>query len=156
MTPLPHDADAGPDDLRRRLAEAEETLRAIRAGEIDALVVASEHGERVFTLEGADHAYRVLIEAMQQGAATLTADGTVLYCNGRFAAMTGRPAEAVVAMSAADLLAEADRPGFAALLATAAAWDSEGEAEFEYPGGDGCPSTSPCRRCRRASRPPSA
>ena len=43
---------------RRRLEEAEETLRAIRSGEIDALVFADADGERVYTLQGADHAYR--------------------------------------------------------------------------------------------------
>ena len=75
------------EDLRRRLEEAEETLRAIRTGEVDALVVDGADGERVFTLQGADHPYRALIESMQQGAASLGADGTILYCNRRFAEM---------------------------------------------------------------------
>ena len=39
--------------LRARLAEAEETLRAIRAGETDAVVVSGKRGQQVFTLEGA-------------------------------------------------------------------------------------------------------
>jgi hypothetical protein len=47
--------------LRVRLAEAEETVRAIRSGEVDAVVVAGKQGPQVFTLEGAEHAYRVLI-----------------------------------------------------------------------------------------------
>jgi PAS domain S-box-containing protein len=41
-------------DLRERLAEAEELLNAIRAGEVDALVVESSAGKRVFTLQGLD------------------------------------------------------------------------------------------------------
>ena len=48
------------DDLRARLAEAEETLRAIRSGEVDAIVVSGPDGNRVFTLEGADTPYRIL------------------------------------------------------------------------------------------------
>jgi len=51
-------------ELRSRLAEAEGTLRAIRAGEVDAVVVAGKRGHQVFTLEGAEHAYRILIESM--------------------------------------------------------------------------------------------
>ena len=37
------------DDLQTRLREAEETLRAIRAGEVDALIADSPNGEQVFT-----------------------------------------------------------------------------------------------------------
>ena len=33
-------------------------------------------GTRIYTLEGAERPYRILVEQMQQGAATLTADGT--------------------------------------------------------------------------------
>jgi two-component system NarL family sensor kinase len=74
-------------ELRARLANAEETLRAIRTGEVDAVVVAGKQGPRVFTLEGAEHAYRVLIECMNEGALILTADGVILYANQSFAGM---------------------------------------------------------------------
>lgn len=74
-------------ELRARLANAEETLRAIRTGEVDAVVVAGKQGPRVFTLEGAEHAYRVLIECMNEGALILTADGVILYANQSFARM---------------------------------------------------------------------
>ena len=58
------------DDLRTRLADAEETLRAIRDGEVDALLVTDGAGERVYTLRSADAPYRALIEQMQDGAVT--------------------------------------------------------------------------------------
>ncbi len=41
-------------DLRRQLGEAEEMLRAIRAGELDAFVVESTAGPQLFTLQGLD------------------------------------------------------------------------------------------------------
>ncbi len=41
-------------DLRARLAEAEDTLRAIRAGDVDALVVEGDNGPQIFTLQGLD------------------------------------------------------------------------------------------------------
>ena len=81
--------------LRARLAEAEETLRAIRSGEVDAVVVAGNQGPQVFTLEGAEHAYRVLIESMNEGALTLTADKMILYANQCFARMVKCPLEQV-------------------------------------------------------------
>jgi PAS domain S-box-containing protein len=84
------------DELRRRLQEAEETLDAIRGGEVDALVVAGPEGERVFTLRGAEHPYRVMVESMNEGAISLSLDGTILYCNGAFAAMLERPLDHVM------------------------------------------------------------
>jgi len=83
------------DKLRARLAEAEDALRAIRGGEVDAVVVAGKQGARVFTLEGAEHAYRVLIESMNEGALTLTTDKLILYANQCFARMVKCPLEQV-------------------------------------------------------------
>src|ERR1700727_1929317 len=82
-------------ELQDRLREAEETLDAIRNGEVDALVVGGPSGQQVYTLENADRPYRVLIEQMQEGAVTLSEDGVMLYCNQRFATLAGGPREAV-------------------------------------------------------------
>jgi signal transduction histidine kinase/CheY-like chemotaxis protein len=72
--------------LRERLREAEETIEAIRSGDVDAVVVAGPHGiPQVYALETADQTYRVLVEEMQEGALTLSTDGAVLYCNRRLA-----------------------------------------------------------------------
>ncbi|MDO9528535.1 MAG: PAS domain S-box protein [Syntrophales bacterium] len=84
------------EDLRARLDEAEETLRAIGSGEVDALVVSGVDGEQLFTLKGADHSYRILIENMGEGALTLTAEGVILYANRRFAEMLKTPLEKVI------------------------------------------------------------
>src|SRR5215212_35997 len=64
-------------ELRARLEAAEETLRAIRADEVDALVVKHGDADQVCTLQGADQAYRTFVEVMCQGAATVSADGSV-------------------------------------------------------------------------------
>lgn len=76
-----------------RVAELEETLRAIRMGEIDAVVVRGSTGDQVFTLQGAEHPYRILVETIDEGAATLSDDGTVLYSNKSFAAIFDVPLE---------------------------------------------------------------
>jgi len=95
-TSMPGASGRGPGGLRARLADAEETIRAIRNGEIDAVVVADSEGEKVFTLEGAGHAYRALIESMNEGALTLKSDTTVLYANRCFAGMARSPLERIV------------------------------------------------------------
>jgi formate hydrogenlyase transcriptional activator len=87
------------EGLRMRLEEAEETLRAIRKGEVDALVVSTAEGDRVFTLMGAEHPYRVMVETMNEGAVTLASDGTILYCNQRFADIVKGSLEKVIGSS---------------------------------------------------------
>lgn len=92
------------NELQARLAEVEETLRAIRHGEVDAVVVSTTEGDRVFTLEGADHPYRVMVETINEGAATLTANGLVLYANRRFADMVGIPLENLIGSRLPDVV----------------------------------------------------
>ncbi len=84
------------ESLRSRLNESEETLRAISRGEVDAFVITGESGTRVYTLEGADKAYRTIIETMNEGAVTLSPDGTILYANSLFARMLGQPLELII------------------------------------------------------------
>lgn len=95
--------------LRTRLSEAEETIRAIRSGEVDVVVVTKKQGLQLFTLEGAEHTYRVLIESMNEGALTLTADKTILYANQCFARMVKSPLEQVTGSSFRRFLSTADR-----------------------------------------------
>ena len=85
--------------LRARLVEAEGMLRAIRSGDVDAVVVAGRQGPQVFTLQGAERAYRLLIESMNEGALTLTADKMILYANQCFARMVKCPLEQVIGSS---------------------------------------------------------
>jgi two-component system NarL family sensor kinase len=94
--------------IRQRLDEAEETLRAIRDGEVDALMGAGKKGKQVFTLAGAEHAYRILIEAMNEGALTLTTEKTILYANQCFARMVNCPLERVTGGSFCRFLSAAD------------------------------------------------
>lgn len=78
---------------KARLAEAQETLRAIRTGEVDALVMETPGGDHIFTLKGADYSYRVLVETMSEGTAMVSPDGTIFYCNQRFADIIRTPLE---------------------------------------------------------------
>jgi PAS domain S-box-containing protein len=80
---------------RSRAEEAEETLRAIREGEVDALLISGRDGERIYTLKSADEPYRVFIETMNEGALSLTAEGTIYFCNRRFAEIVKGPSERI-------------------------------------------------------------
>ena len=104
------------ETLRVRLAEAEEMLRAIRQGEIDALVVEDAGGNQVYTLHSADEPYRHLVEEMQEGAVVLTKGGEILYANARFAALVGEPLESVVGSRMGRFVNPSDREDFESLL----------------------------------------
>jgi PAS domain S-box-containing protein len=122
LTPLPA-ADAYGVSLivsdltnRLRLDEAEQTLRAIGSGEVDAFVVARDQIDEVQTLTGAHRPYRVMVERMQQGAVTLSDRGDILYTNQPFAAMLGQPIATLIGTPLAELVAPDDRALLAALL----------------------------------------
>ena len=105
-----------PATLRARLAEAEEMLRAIRHGEVDALVVQGPAGNQVYTLHSAEEPYRALVEEMHEGAVVLSGSGDVLYSNARFAALVGEPLESVVGSRIERFLKESERADFESLL----------------------------------------
>jgi two-component system, OmpR family, phosphate regulon sensor histidine kinase PhoR len=82
--------------LKQRLEEAEETIRAIRGGEIDALVVKGSKGDSVYTLKSADYTYRVLVEEMEEGALSVNFEGIILYCNKKFSDIVKKPLKNVI------------------------------------------------------------
>jgi PAS domain S-box-containing protein len=85
--------------LRARLREAEETLDAIRHGHVEALIVTTPAGPKVYSLEGADHRYRRLVETMNEGALLVSRAGIVLYSNAAFATILQTPLETIVGRS---------------------------------------------------------
>src|ERR1700726_4139839 len=95
-------------DLQGRLDEAEETLRALRSGEVDAIVASGPEGDRVYTLKGADETYRVMVQEMAEGALTLTLDGLILFSNKQFAGMLRRPLERVIGSRILDFVVPED------------------------------------------------
>jgi signal transduction histidine kinase/FixJ family two-component response regulator len=102
--------------LTERLAEAEETLRAVRSGEIDAFIVQGPDGEQVYALRSAEQPYRNLVEDMLEGAAILTTDGDIAYCNKRFAELVAVPLEEAVGSCMERFVNQADRLAYRSLL----------------------------------------
>jgi PAS domain S-box-containing protein len=101
------------EQLKARLNAAEETLAAIRDGQVDAIVVPGPAGtQRVFTLAGSDDAYRVFVERMKEGAVTVSADSTVLYCNQAFAEIVDTPLDQIIGRSIYEFVPRAERERF--------------------------------------------
>ena len=123
------------DELRARLAEAEETLRAIRTGEVDALVVSTSEGDRVFTLRGADEPYRIMLEQMSEGAASLSGDRVLLYANHRLAELLAVSISTLVGTPIERFVAAEDRPLLAELFASREG-EVRGSGEFTFLTGD--------------------
>jgi two-component system, NarL family, sensor kinase len=98
------------------MEEAEQTLRAIQYGTVDAFVVEEPEGHRVYTLEGSDLPYSALVEKMQQGAAMLDARGCIVYCNVSLAQLLRVERETVIGRFLLDFVASEDRPAYERLL----------------------------------------
>jgi PAS domain S-box-containing protein len=139
MTDQPQTGEPGKEpglsELRARLQEAEDTLDAIRNGDVDAVVVGGSTGQKVYTLQNADRPYRVLIEQMQEGALTLSDDGTVLYCNQRFAALVMLPRETIIGHGIHRFLSVNEHEAFTELLVQGKDTGASGEFILRVGGG---------------------
>ncbi len=90
-------------------------------------MVSGRHGERVVSLKGGEPNYRMLVEAMSEGAATLSRKGAVLYCNRRFAVLMSKPPGKMIGIALQSLVAETERDRFEALLCDARKAVAKGE-----------------------------
>lgn len=104
------------EQLKARLAETEATLEAIRNGEVDAIVVSGQDGDKIFTLTSAETPYRIIIEEMEEGAVTVSDDGIILFCNRRFSQMIGQPMSQIIGKRYVDLLEISDHGKFGIML----------------------------------------
>ncbi|MFH1025171.1 MAG: PAS domain-containing protein, partial [Nitrospirota bacterium] len=118
------------EELRIRLEESAETLSAIRSGEVDAIVVSGPLGDQVFTLTGAERAYRVLIEEMNEGAVSLNQEGLIIYCNQRLSEMIKTPLEKVIGTPMRQFIRASDLPVFDSLIEKGLQESSKGEVAF--------------------------
>jgi len=119
--------------LRIRLQEAEATLDAIRSGAVDAVVVSGPGGDETRAFEGATHPYHVLLNAMSDGAALLSPDGTILFGNRRLAEIAHAGLERLRGSRFPQFVAPADRPSLEAFVRQG----RRGGGEFAIVGTDG-------------------
>ena len=135
-------------ELEARLGEAEGTFRAIGSGEVDAVVVSRSGVDSVNTLKGADEAYRLLVQQMSEGVATVTLDGLVLYANEQLSAMLGVPLEQVIGARLHDYVERRSADALSAILERDA---SRGEVLLLHSSGRTVPAHLSARRFRMDS-----
>ena len=126
------------ETLRARLEEAEATLRALAAGEVDAVVVGAQ--EHVLTLEAPDLPYRLAVERILHPAVTLTSEGRIIYANRRFAEQLGVLQVELAGKPLAAFVSAASRRAFETLLRDACS-DAVGsvQADITFEGESGQP-----------------
>jgi PAS domain S-box-containing protein len=97
-------------ELQKQLAEAEGQLDAIRRGDIDALIISDTENQKLLSLNG------VIIEEISEGAATVSKDGTILYCNKQFSSFAQIPISKLIGTNINLLVNEKDKPKFLGLI----------------------------------------
>ncbi len=126
-------------NLKSRLEETEETLRAIRQYMVDAFVVTRSGGTEVVTLGDSEFPYRMMVESMNEGAVTLIPDGTIFYCNSRFGEMVQMDSEKLIGIRFQDLIMPEEQKTFEALFTKAGRNGSRGEFSLKTSGGNCIP-----------------
>jgi PAS domain S-box-containing protein len=94
--------------LRSQLETVQSALNVLQTGGADTLVVPGSDGAQIFTLRGEQEPYRVFVETMNEGAAMVVGDGTIVYSNRRFADMVGTPLERVMGSPFQQFIPQAD------------------------------------------------
>src|SRR3989337_1539871 len=116
------------EELRQQLEEANDTIDAIRTGQVDALIVKNSDGHQLYTLKSADQTYRVFIEKMIEGAVTMDEKGIILYSNSRFASMMKLPLSKIIGSYFEDFVANEYREAFDELIKKG--WQAESKGEI--------------------------
>jgi PAS domain S-box-containing protein len=122
--------DDGADlaEVRAQLRELQQMVEAIRSGSVDSLIIGPPGHEQVH--QTADRSYRLIVEAMNEGAATVSDDGVIVGANPRLGSMARLSVSELIGTLALDLIAEPHRPGFARLLDVAIGESARGEVDL--------------------------
>jgi PAS domain S-box-containing protein len=113
--------------LEERLADSEQLIDAIRAGEVDAFALNKNNQPEIYTLQSGDYAYRILIEEIGEGAVNITEDGLIVYTNSSFIDMLGLPYEKVIGSFIRDFVHEYSTEKFDSLFHESRHGRSKGE-----------------------------
>lgn len=82
--------------LKEKNSELASTLKMIKSGQVDSLIVGGPTGEKVFTLHTPEQPYRELVESMNEGVATMSEEGVILFCNSKFQNLFKVPYQKIV------------------------------------------------------------
>ena len=122
-------------EVRAQLRELQQTIEAIRTGNVDSLIIGPPGQEQIYALATADRSYRLIVEAMNEGTATVSPRGIILDANPRLGSMTGQNASELIGTPVLDLVPDAHRAAFALLLEAGAGDSARGEVDLSGPAG---------------------
>lgn len=103
-------------ELRRQIGALQEALTALAAGGVDAVVVGAQGSEQVHALRNADRPYRVIVESMGEGSATLSERGVLLFANAQLGALLGVERDALLGRDFVDFVASSHRQAVIEML----------------------------------------
>jgi PAS domain S-box-containing protein len=126
-------------ELRARLDEADEALRAIREGEVDAVIVSGSKGDRVFSLTETENLHRLMVETMDEAGLALSAEGLLLYANDRAAGLLGCGRSELLGHRIEELVAPAEVPRLRRLLEATHAGTADDRIVFRTASGAAVP-----------------
>lgn len=106
--------------LRHQVEDLERALEAIRSGHVDALVVGGGGDVQLYHRITTDRPYRLLVEQMAAGLATLSSEGRLLFANERLAEWLRCPREALVGQLLQEIVPGQDPQTLTLWLAAAA------------------------------------
>ena len=115
------------EQLKRRLAEAEQLIEAIRLGEVDAFAIGSGNKPEIYTLQSGDYAYRILVEEFGEGALNITEEGLIVYTNRHFFELIRLPYDSIIGTYIYDYIHPDSIAVFKQLFQTALHGKSKGE-----------------------------
>jgi len=122
-------------ELQDKVREQESLVRALQAGEVDAVVVLHKDRARLAHLTSDEPLYRTIVDKLPQSVATVLSDGTIVYLNDQLAKSLGAPADELRGENLLTYVSAVDRPLIAAMLQRAAKQPQELAATFEWIGG---------------------
>ena len=132
-------AAMSPRELREQIAYLQQTLAAIRSGEVDAVVVGEPDREQVYTLTNADRPYRVIVERMGEGAATVSERGVILFANPQLAHFLGVDRDSMIGRDITSYVDEDQQAAVASLLDTPSTETRRAELSIATTDGTGIP-----------------
>jgi PAS domain S-box-containing protein len=103
--------------LQEKVGELEKTLEIIQSGGVDALIINNKAGDAsIFTLEGADQPYRLLVESLSEGAITVSDTGKIFHCNKQFSIMVKTPVSKLIGASLSQFISTEQHPALQNLI----------------------------------------
>lgn len=127
------------EELKLQLSESQDIIQAIQNGEVDALVVHGPSDDQIYTLKDAEHPYRVMVETMNEGAATLAPDGTIFYCNHKLASLLNVEMSKIIGVQMSNFIIPAHVSAFQSVLQRGTLGTGRAEVELKSAKGASIP-----------------